>query len=140
MLYLDANILLYPMLQQDARASACRAVLDQVVAGAGAATSVLTWDEVVYVLRKVQGAARAAQQGRLLLQFPGLCFLSTDMVALRRAQKLMDQYGLKPRDAIHAATALIAGIRDFVSEDADFDAVTELRRWPAADLPRRQPK
>ena len=135
MIYLDANILLYPMLQQDTRATACRVVLDQVVSGAEAATSVLTWDEVVYVVRKLQGPARAAQQGRLLLQFPGLRFLSADMDVLRRAQKLVERYALAPRDAIHAATALTAGIHDFVSEDADFDSVTEFRRWPASDLP-----
>ena len=135
MIYLDANILLYPMLQQDARATACRAVLDQVVAGAAASTSVLTWDEVVYVLRKIQGAARAIQQGRLLLQFPGLHFLPADLAVLKQAQKLTESYHLAPRDAIHAATAVTAGIRDFVSEDADFNTVKEFKRWTAAELP-----
>ena len=138
MIFLVANILLYPMLQQESRAAACRIVLNQVVSGAEAATSVLTWDEVVYVVRKVQGPARAVQQGRLLLQFPGLQFLPVDMEILRRAQKLTERYNLAPRDAIHAATALASGVRDFVSEDADFDIVREFRRWPAAEFPRQQ--
>ncbi|HEY3128917.1 MAG TPA: PIN domain-containing protein [Acidobacteriota bacterium] len=35
---------------------------------------------------------------------------------------------LKPRDAIHAASALSRGIREIVSEDSDFDAIKELQR------------
>lgn len=37
---------------------------------------------------------------------------------------------LYPRDAIHAATALLRNAEDFYSEDADFDSVDGLhRRW-----------
>ncbi len=38
------------------------------------------------------------------------------------------QLGLYPRDAKHAATALLRGTPESVSEDADFDKVEGLRR------------
>ena len=44
------------------------------------------------------------------------------------AQRLMDEYGLKPRDAIHAAAALENRIDTIVSYDKDFDEVRGLKR------------
>ena len=41
----------------------------------------------------------------------------------------MKQYkALKPRDAIHLATALKAGASTIVSDDADFDNIKEIKR------------
>jgi len=42
----------------------------------------------------------------------------------------MERYPLKPRDAIHAATALAEEASTILSDDADFDAVKELHRKP----------
>jgi predicted nucleic acid-binding protein len=40
----------------------------------------------------------------------------------------MERYGLKPRDAIHAATAMENRITVIVSYDKDFDRIRELKR------------
>lgn len=40
----------------------------------------------------------------------------------------MEKYKLKPRDAIHAATAIENKINTMVSYDRDFDNVIEIRR------------
>ena len=44
--------------------------------------------------------------GRKFLEFPNLKLLNIKRSTVLRAQKLMEKYEIKPRDAIHAATAL----------------------------------
>jgi len=40
----------------------------------------------------------------------------------------MENYRIKPRDAIHAATALENKITNIVSYDKDFDELKEIKR------------
>lgn len=52
-------------------------------------------------------------------------------IEVRLALDLMrDRRKLSPRDAIHTAAALRAGIYTIVSDDADFDEVPDLERRP----------
>lgn len=45
-----------------------------------------------------------------------------------RAQEIMEKYQVKPRDAIHAATALENNVVEIVSYDKDFEKVEGLKR------------
>ena len=47
---------------------------------------------------------------------------------LLRVQELMEKYEIKPRDAIHVATALENDIEIIVSYDRDFDKLEEIKR------------
>ena len=133
--YLDANVLLYPLLFGDARAENCRIVLERMCAGElRILTSVLTWDEVVYIVRRHQGTEKAVQAGERLLRLPGLDFRSADLEVIRRAQELLGSTSLRPRDAIHAATALLYGAPSVITEDAAFGVVEGLTRIAPADL------
>ena len=55
-------------------------------------------------------------------------FLNVKRSVVLRAQSLMEKYKIKPRDAIHAATALENGIETIVSYDRDFDKLEEIKR------------
>lgn len=46
----------------------------------------------------------------------------------RLEQQLRPATCVVPRDAIHAATTLLHGASELISEDADFDKVDGLRR------------
>ena len=129
--YLDSNVFIHPVLFVDAKADRCRAILRRVVAGElTAVTSVLTWDEFVYVVQKVLGRKVAVAEGQKFLRFPHLSFLKADMGILMRAQRLLTEYNVRPRDALHAATALACGADDVISDDSDFDAIKDIRRIP----------
>jgi predicted nucleic acid-binding protein len=52
----------------------------------------------------------------------------TDHAVVERARSLMARPGLGPRDAFHAAHALVAGCSAIASSDPAFDDVRELRR------------
>lgn len=51
-----------------------------------------------------------------------------DTEVLHRARALVATGAVRGRDAIHAATALLAGFDSLISCDADFDRVAGLRR------------
>lgn len=56
-----------------------------------------------------------------------------DHETLRRSRSLVAQGEARGRDAVHAATALIAGFTEIVTTDTDFDGITGLsRRHPRA--------
>ncbi len=93
-----------------------------------ACTSTLTWDEVVWVVRRVFDVETAGRQGRMLLELPNLTMISVDRSILSGAQDLVNRYGLKPRDCIHASSAQKAGAVGFVSYDSDFDNIKKIDR------------
>ena len=130
--YIDSNVFIYAVLYEDARALACRQILTHIVAGDfDAVTSVLTWDEFTYVLARNLGQATAALQGERFLRFPGLTFEPCTPAILAAAQEIYLSTSLRPRDAIHIATARHVSAHAVVSEDSDFDG--------HADLPRECP-
>jgi len=91
-------------------------------------TSSITWDEVVWVVWKLFGADVSLNQGRKFLTFPNLKLLGIRKTTILKAQKIMEKYRLKPRDAIHIAVALENKITTIVGYDKDFDQVSEMKR------------
>lgn len=131
MIYLDANIFLYPQTGTDTLSGACvvlleKAVKEEIEAG----TSVLTWDEFHHSLHKKLGKSAATEQSKLFLALPGITFFPATEEVITKAQEIVEKYRLDPRDAIHAATALLNNCTAIVSDDPDFDAVKELKRTP----------
>ncbi|MBI4162693.1 MAG: type II toxin-antitoxin system VapC family toxin [Candidatus Aenigmarchaeota archaeon] len=131
MIYLDANVFIFPILTQDTRKSmACKEILEKVVDGKlNAATSALTWDEIVWATRKYLGAADSIEEGKKFMEFPNLRLIETNESTLIIANKLMERNKLKPRDALHAATAIANNAEGIISGDSDFDNVKELKRF-----------
>jgi len=91
-------------------------------------TSIITWDEVVWVIRRVHGVERAIEQGKMLLRFPNLKILSINKATIIKAQELMERYRLKPRDALHIAVALENRLNRIASYDKDLDGVDGIER------------
>lgn len=107
----------------------CRDLLRRVAQGReDGLTSALTLDEVVYQIREDRGLEASIEAGRGLLEMAHLLVAPADTEVLWRSLDLSSQSRLYPRDAIHAATALLRNTEDFYSEDADFDSVDGLRR------------
>lgn len=102
-------------------------------------TSTLTWDEVVWVVRKTTGRADSSNAGKNLLSFPNLRFVPVTEEILARAQGLVESFGVAPRHAIHCASAISKGIEVVVSEDSDLDAVATVRRETPSAYAGRNP-
>ncbi len=128
--YLDSNIFIYATLYSGEIAEKSKEYLRRASDGEfNAYTSALTWDEVVYVVRKVAGVEESIKAGKILLKMPFLEFLDVDYAICEDSQKLVDKYKLLPRDAIHAALALKYCDGTIISSDTDFDVIEGLRRF-----------
>jgi len=134
MAYIDSNIFIYPAIystETQEKAMKAKEILLKIEKGElSAYTSTLTWDEVVWVVSRTLGRDDGTNQGRKLLGFPNLEFIDIDKRALSTAQMLLDKYQLKPRDALHLASAVNRNIKKVISDDEDFDNIKEIERTP----------
>ena len=132
--YIDANIFIYPILyseDQEPKVKSARQILQSIEKGElSAYTSTLTWDEVVWIVRKAMGRAEAINQGQKLLGFLNLHWIIVDENILSQAQTLINKYNLHPRDAVHIASAISKKINAIISDDFDIDQVKEIKRTP----------
>jgi predicted nucleic acid-binding protein len=152
--YLDTNFLYTHLRSGHSQASRPledwrRSVLAQVTVEGGA-ISALVHDELAYRLilawlrddgvddplsayRAEAQATMSAVRRRLTATWRAVDSLSlellpTDSAVVERARSLMARPGLGPRDAFHAAHALVGGYSAIASTDAAFDDVPGLRR------------
>ncbi len=129
MIYLDTNIFLYSVLDNGEKGLACKKLLRKVASDKmNAVTSVLTWDEFVFSLKKHAPFEEVLIQSRDFLNFPNLVFLEANSGVLEKANEIWSTNKLKPRDAIHAATAILNKCEAIVSDDTDFDKLKEIKR------------
>lgn len=129
MIYLDTNIFVYSAINDKKKGELSRNILSSIVRGEKfGCTSLLTWDELFWAIIKERGRKIALKEGEKFLSFPKIILLETTKEIISLSQKLISKYSLKPRDAIHAATALVNNINEIVSDDPDFDKIEEIRR------------
>lgn len=130
--YVDSNVFLYPVIYDELfvpKAKNSKNFLLKIARKEiEAYTSVLTWDEIVWVIKKKYGAEIAVEEGRNFLRFPNLRMLEISSGVIIKAQEIMEKYKLRPRDAIHAATAIESQIHVIVSYDKHYDLIDSLKR------------
>ncbi len=127
--YLDSNLVIYAILDETEIGDWAKGVLEQVQnEERPACTSFLTFDEVFYKVNKIKGTDVAVQNHEAFLTMPNMRFFDVNDGVVWKALELIKEYKILPRDAIHAATALIAGAETIYSEDGDFDNIKGLKR------------
>ncbi|TET89503.1 MAG: PIN domain-containing protein [Methanomassiliicoccales archaeon] len=131
MIYIDSCVPIYAALDSGPRGKWSRALLQSIEKGdEPAVTAALTLDEFTYKVRKEEGVETSVEAGRALLMFPNLRFIPVDDGVLWKSLELVEEYGLYPRDSIHAGSAILQGIVTIVSVDKDFDIIPEIeRKW-----------
>ena len=122
--YIDSNIFIFPAIYDNEQACKAGKILSRIenneIIGY---TSVLTWDEVMYVIWKILGKADSISIGKKFINYPNLRFINTDSNIIIKATEIAENYNLKPRDSIHIATALSRDMHNIISDDFDFDSV-----------------
>ncbi len=138
--YADSNVFITALVSEATpKSTASMRVLAEVESGSATAfTSVLTWDEVVWVVRKLMGRGDSVSAGEKLSGFPNLRFVSASEEIMRLAQKLVGSHDILPRDAIHAATAISKEVDVFISDDSDFDKLGQLKRMSPESFASRK--
>ena len=132
MIYLDSNGFIYAVVadeKTEEKSRLSKEILVRLSEGnIEVGTSTLTWDELVWNVKKFLGEETAKVEGKKFLEFPNLKILNVDITTITEAQRITETYKLKPRDSIHAACAIKNNISKIISDDPDFDKVKEIER------------
>lgn len=127
--YLDSNVFIYAALNQEDIGDRARSLLREVQEGKqSASTSALTFDELVWAVKKHRSLEEAVIAGEAFLGLSGLDIVQVSGDTLAIALELIKRYRLDPRDSIHAASALLEKAEVIISTDEHFDKVKELKR------------
>jgi len=127
--YLDSNLFIYAALYDDDRGEKARDHIkmlreeDEVHY-----TSALTFDEVFWIVKQEKGEESALEVSRAMLEMRNLKFVEVNTSLLWECYKLIERYGLDPRDSIHLACASKVNEEIMISEDEDFDGIDEIKR------------
>ena len=136
--YIDTNIFLNSVLydpEKNQEAKVAKAFLEKITSGEiKAVTSLLTWDEFSWIVKKTLGREDALKEGQKFLNFPNLLFKKVTYDTVQHAQDLLRKYNIRPRDALHVVTAIDSGITDIVSIDGDLDIIKEIKRVDLLNL------
>ncbi len=128
MIYLDANIFICAALNTNSQGRKADALLKKIQQGAERAeTSVLTFDEVFWAVRKYD-LEIAYEVCEALLNFPNLEIVPATREIALSAMSLIREYHIDPRDALHAATAIAEKADFIVSTDIHFTKINGLKR------------
>ena len=129
MIYIDASVFVFAALNTEHVGEEARSLLRDVQTGKLEATSsALTFDELVWAVKRNRTSEDAIASGEAFLNMPRLRLVDVDGTILSRALALMRKYQLDPRDSIHAASALTEGAEVIISTDKHFDRIKEIRR------------
>ena len=129
--YIDSNVFIHATISDKVEGQAAIKILQDIVSrNITAFTSVLTFDEVFWKIKKLSSVEDALERTRDFLVFPNLIFLDVKLETIAKAHELIKQYSLDPRDAIHAASCLLNNIKIIISEDPHFDKLDFLKRKP----------
>lgn len=130
MRYLDANVFIFAANAKGREGAVAAKVLRDTVSGRyPAVTAVLTLDEVAWAIRRLIDRETALRETTRILSLPHVTVLDVKPRHMVTALDLMERHPrLQPRDALHAAVAMDAGVYSIVSSDPDFDAIPELER------------
>ena len=130
--YVDSNVFIYPLLYQGQKSKKAKKILSDMVDGASScATSSLTLEEVMWVVMNASTREKALQIGKDIMTLPNLKILDVTNEHIIQSITFMEKYKkLKPRDAIHSAVCTTAGIFSFITDDSDFEHISEINRIP----------
>ena len=129
MIYLDSNIFVYACLNSEELGEKSRLLLRSIEQGSTeAATSTLSFDEIVWAVKKYRDMKEAIAAGEAFVNMSELNLIPVDESVIRFSLDLMRKYSFDPRDSIHAASAVLARADAVVSTDPHFDRLEELPR------------
>lgn len=136
LVFLDVNVFMYAAGKPHFYKDACVRIVADVENGRlNAAINTEIVQELLYRYSMIGMVTQGIQLSRYVLKLP-LIILPVTETDMRSALFVFEQYhaaGLKPRDAIHAATLRQHHIRTIISADKDFEGLPFLTRIDPLD-------
>ena len=133
MYYIDSNVFIYTALDNTEVGNNARKIMKYIMEKKlKCAISPLVMDEVMWSVQRMVGREVSIRVSNLILSLPLIWFdVSYDTV-----QRVLEFYrkGLDPRDAFHIAVMLEYGVSSIISEDRDFDKISEIKRLSIKEI------
>ncbi|MEM3108875.1 MAG: type II toxin-antitoxin system VapC family toxin [Candidatus Bathyarchaeia archaeon] len=128
MIYLDANFYVFALLDTGTKGLNASRIQESIVEGREAVTSVLSLDELMWILIKNRRRELIRRAIEGIYATPNLTVREVDSDVPLFALDFMEKYDLKPRDAFHVAVMKSLGVNEIVSDDPDFDRIEWIKR------------
>ncbi len=133
-MYIDSNIFLFAALDTTELGDNCRKVLEMIQdQELTCASSFLTVDEVIWILKKKMGKEKAVKISKASLSLP-VKWIEIDRSIISGMIDQFEDNTLDPRDSLHLTSMKAAGINTILSEDTDFDKIKGIKRLSSKDL------
>lgn len=127
--YLDANVFIYADIASDVHGDSSRKIIEFLLERKfRGVTCALTIDEVIWSIWQEENKRRAVKVGKTLLEMANLELLQVGSTELQAAIDSIEEYNLKPRDAIHYAEMIENNANKIVSSDPHFDEIQNIER------------
>lgn len=115
-IYLDTNFFVYLYSQNEETAKNIISYIERN----SCYTSCLTYDEFIWIMRKLFGKEIAVKSSEFILNI-NIDFITIDKTLLFKTSELLNFFDLKPRDCIHYACMEKNNIKRIVTNDKDFE-------------------
>ncbi len=127
--YIDSNLFIFSIISIEKEGEKARAVIEKIKKGDYKAyTSILTIDEVLWIVQKEKDRETAYEGIKILIEIPNLNFLEVTGKIMREAIEIYKTEKLDPRDSIHLACMRDKNISSIISSDPDFDKIKDMKR------------
>ncbi len=131
-MYIDSNIFIFAATDNGKLGENCREVIrlisEQKIT---CATSYLTVDEVIWVLKRSVGKDSAIKITKAMLSMP-IKWIEIDETIIIKMIDVFEKTTHDPRDSIHISSMKVVGLSVILSEDKDFDKAKGIERISAS--------
>lgn len=128
-IYLDSNVFIFAATNTEIEGNAARDILNKIKnEEMEGITSILTLDEVLWVVQKLTNRETAHTITSTLLTFPNLTLVDATKEIVANALSFYQKEHVQPRDAVHLATMHFKNTTTIVSNDSDFEKIKGIKR------------
>ena len=128
LLTIDTNFFILMNFSLDKRGVRAREILKHIIQGDPAVTSSLALDEIMWIMLHNNQASKMRAVISEVYRIRNLEIKRVSQLAPLRALDFVENYNLKPRDALHASIMEELGIHKIVNDDPDFDNIPGIKR------------
>ena len=126
--YIDSNVFIFAYNDDEKLGELSRQILNLIINNKiNAFTSILTFDELFYQVKRLKGRENALLSSKLFLNLKNLNFIDVNLNILANSYSILKNYNLNPRDAIHLSCALFRNIKNIITDDEDFNNIKDIK-------------
>jgi len=127
-LYIDSNIFIFAATDSGKKGKSCRKIIESIdKKKIICSSSYLVIDEVIWILKKKFDKRFALKLIKRIFSLP-IKWVDVNRSVMVKMIEITEDTKLDPRDALHLASMKYNGISTIISEDADFDKISGIKK------------